>query len=459
MPERRAPAGAGRPSATSDIESVLHPITDLARHRREGGLCAVRGEGIYVFDAQGKRYLEGVAGAWCLALGHGDAELADVAARALRTLSYTPGFYGRSSEPLIALAEKLKEIAPFRAAKVFFTNSGSEANDSFVRLLWQANAALGQPERSIFIARHLGYHGSGGLSASLTGIPQFHHGFRAPQGFVRHVTCPHRREFGHPGEDDAAFVDRLAAELEHTIEQAGPDAVAAFIAEPVMAAAGVRVPPAGYFPAVQEVLARHGIRFIADEVVTGFGRTGRRWGCDTFALAPRGVTVAKQLSSAYLPIGAILIDEELDEALLSASRDRGVLGHGFTFGGHPAAAAVALKTLEIYEERGIYDHAARVARHFEAGLAKLAAHDLVGEVQTCGLIGAVELVHPETGEPLPARARLGERVADGCLEAGLLVRQAGNRTCFCPPLVITPAQVDEMLGSYVSVLDRLAAAI
>ncbi len=441
-----------------DRRYVLHPITDAATHARSGpSICVVSGDGIYVEDIDGRRYVEASGGAWCLALGHGEEQLVRAAADQMRKLSYSPGFFGRACEPVALLAERLTAMAPFAARRVLFTNSGSEANDTQLRLLWYANNLRGEPQRKKVLTRHRAYHGSSGLSAGLTGLPVFHADFNIPDSFVRRLTAPHLASEGVPGEDEAAFVSRLRDELKDTIEAEGPETIAAFFAEPVMAAGGVLIPPKGYFPAMQEVLDPYDIPLVADEVVTAFGRTGAVWGSDTMSVRPSSLTLAKQLSSAYLPIGAVVVGEDLEAAAIEGSDRHGVLGHGFTYGGHPVCAAVALRTLELFDERDVYGHAEAMSAVFEQRILQLAGHPLVAAAEGIGLIGAIEL-DPEVGVDPWDPALLSKHCVDECMREGLLVRQAGLRTCFCPPLIIDAEQIDEMFGRYERVLDRLLTA-
>jgi 4-aminobutyrate--pyruvate transaminase len=429
-----------------DVQSLLHPYTNLVKLRETGPVVMERGKGVWVYDETGKDYMEGMAGLWCTALGWGEEALVEAAAEQMRKLSFGHIFAGRSHEPAIALAEKLKDIAPFPVGKVFFANSGSEANDTQIKLFWYANNARGKPKAKKFVSRIKAYHGVTLASASLTALPANHKSFDLPFDFVRFADCPHYYRNAQPGESEAEFVARLAKNLTDLIEKEGADTIAAMIAEPVQGAGGVIVPPKGYFDAVVKVLSRYGIPLVDDEVITGFGRTGNWFGAGTYGFEPATMTIAKALSSAYLPISAVLISPEMCEAIEEESGRIGTFGHGYTYSAHPVAAAVALKTIEIYQERDIVGHVRDVAPRFQARLKKLADHPLVGETQGVGLIGALEIVADKSAktsfEPAKAAAATIARLME---EEGLIVRPTlGDRIALCPPLVIVEAEIDEM---------------
>jgi 4-aminobutyrate---pyruvate transaminase len=429
-----------------DVQSLLHPYTNLVKLRETGPLIFERGKGVRLYDETGKDYIEGMAGLWCTALGWGEEALVEAAAEQMRKLSYAHIFAGRSHEPAIALAEKLKDVAPFPVGKVFFANSGSEANDTQIKLFWYANNARGKTKAKKFISRTKAYHGVTLASASLTGLPANHKSFDLPLDFVRFTDCPHYYRNAEPGESEAEFVARLARNLTDLIETEGADTIAAMIAEPVQGAGGVIVPPKGYFDAIVKVLARYGIPLVDDEVITGFGRTGNWFGAGTYGFEPATMTIAKALSSAYLPISAVLISPELCEAIEEESGRIGTFGHGYTYSAHPVAAAVALKTIEIYQERDIVGHVRSVAPRFQARLKKLAEHPLVGETQGVGLIGGIEIVADKATktsfEPAKAAAATIVKFIE---EEGLILRaMLGDRIAICPPLVIVEAEIDEL---------------
>ena len=441
---------------TRDISSLLHPYTNLVKLRETGPVVFERGKGVRIYDERGKDYIEALAGLWCTALGWGEETLVEAAAEQMRKLPYSHIFAGRSHEPAIALAEKLKEIAPFPVGKVFFANSGSEANDTQIKLFWYASNAAGKPQRKKIISRVKGYHGVTIASASLTALPANHKSFDLPLDFVRFADCPHFYHHAESGESEAQFSQRMAENLDALIEKTGAETIAAMIAEPVQGAGGVILPPEGYFQAVSRVLARHGIALIDDEVITGFGRTGNRFGCETFGFEPTTMTIAKALSSAYLPISAVLISPEMCELIEAESGRVGTFGHGYTYSGHPVAAAVALKTLEIYEERDIVGHVRRVAPHFLARLEHLREHPLVGEAKGVGLLGGVEILADKKAKRNfePAKA-VGPAIAKMIEEEGVLTRaMMGDRFGLCPPLIITEAEIDELFDRFEHGLNR-----
>ncbi len=436
-----------------DIAVHLHPYTDARRHQEIGPLVLDRGEGVHVFDAAGNRYLEALAGLWSVAVGFSEERLVEAAARQMRKLPYAHSFAHRSHGPVIDLAEKLIAMAPVPMSKAFFTNSGSEANDTVMKLLWYRSNALGEPKRKKIISRLRGYHGITIASGSLTGLPYNHKSFDLPLPGVIHVGCPHFWREAHPGETEEAFASRLAAELEETIEREGPDTIAAFIGEPVMGAGGVVVPPATYWEKIQQVLRRHAIPLVADEVICGFGRTGRMFGCETYGITPDIMVLSKQLTSSYMPMAAVLVNAAIFEPIADESHRIGTLGHGFTASGHPVAAAVALENLAIIEERDLVAQAARVGAHLQRRLRGLADHPLVGEVRGIGMIAAVELVADKAGKAphgtVGVLGRMGQAAAQ---EAGVLVRPLGDTLAICPPLIATETDAD-------TVVDALATAL
>jgi 4-aminobutyrate--pyruvate transaminase len=442
--------------AARDIETLIHPYTNLATFCERGPLVLERGQGVWVYDSDGKAYLEGMAGLWCTALGHGNEELVEAAAAQMRKLSFGHLFTGKSHDPAIELAEKLKEIAPVPTSKVFFCNSGSEANDTQIKLVWYMNNALGRPRKKKIISRQKAYHGVTIAAASLTGLPANQTDFDVPIAGILHTSCPHHYRFAHAGESEHAFSARLAAELEDLIVREGPETVAAFIVEPVMGAGGVIVPPEGYFDAVMKVCAQFDLYIICDEVICGFGRLGMPFGCQAFGFQPHSISVAKALTSAYVPMAAVTVPEVMYQAMLDESRKIGTFGHGFTYSGHPVAAAVAIKTLEIYARERIVERAARMAPQFQSRLKALVEHPLVGEARGMGVVGAVELVaHKSTKRSFEAKAGVGPRAVAFAQEEGLIVRfLPGDVVSLCPPLVISPEEIDELFDRLGRALDR-----
>jgi 4-aminobutyrate--pyruvate transaminase len=442
--------------AVRDVETVIHPYTHLATLRETGPLVLERGKGVFVYDTAGKPYIEGMAGLWCTALGHGNEELVEAAAAQMRKLPFAHLFNAKSHDPAIELAERLKEMAPVPTSKVFFCNSGSEANDTQVKLVWYMNNALGRPKKKKIISRLKGYHGVTIASASLTGLPVNQRDFDLPIAGILHTGCPHHYRFAQDGESEEDFATRLAAELEAMIVREGPDTVAAFIAEPVMGAGGVIVPPKTYFAKIAQVCRKHDVYMIDDEVICGFGRLGTAFGCQALGFVPDGVSLAKALTSGYVPMAAVMVSEPMYQALLDESRKIGSFGHGFTYSGHPVAAAVAVKTLEIYARDRLFEAVAQKAPRFQARLKALGQHPLVGEARGTGLIGAIELVaDTATKRSFDPKAGVGPRAVRFAEEEGLIVRfLPGDSISVCPPLIIAPAEIDALFDRLGRALDR-----
>ena len=441
---------------TRAVETLIHPYSNQATIRDTGPLVLERGKGVYVYDTDGKPYLEGMAGLWCTALGYDNEELVEAAATQMRKLPFAHLFTAKSHDPGIELAEKLKEIAPVPISKVFFCNSGSEANDSQMKLVWYMNNALGRPNKKKIISRVKAYHGVTIAAASLTGLPNNHIDFDLPIARVLHTSCPHHYRFAKDGESEEDFATRLAAELEELILREGPDTVAAFIAEPVMGAGGVIIPPKTYFPKIMAVCAKYDVFMIDDEVICGFGRLGAMFGCTTLGFKPNSIWIAKALSSAYLPIAGVMIPEEMYQALIVESKKIGTFGHGFTYSGHPVSAAVAVKTLEIYQRDKIVEMAAARSPQFQKRLHALADHPLVGEVRGMGMVGAIELAAEKASKtPFDAKKGLGARVVANAQAEGLIVRFiSGDVISICPPLIIQPAEIDELFDKLGKALDK-----
>ena len=436
-------------SHKKDIAHALHPYTNLAVHEDQGPLIISKGEGVYVWDDQGNRYLEGLGGLWCVSLGFSEPRLAAAAADQFAALPYSHTFAHRSTEPVIALADKLLEIAPEPMTKAFFLSSGSEAIDAMIRFTWYYNNGRGLPEKKKIISRKRGYHGVTVAGGSLTAIPLMQNDFDLPLDRMIHTDTAGYYRYGRTGESEEEFATRLADNLEQLILSEGPETVAAFVAEPVMGAGGVMTPPATYFKKVQAVLKKYDVLMVADEVICGFGRTGNMWGCQTYDIQPDMVTCAKQLSSGYLPISALMISDKIYDVLKEQSKKHGALGMGYTYGGHPVSCAVALETLKIYEERNIVDRVRELAPRFQERLSALSKSPLVGEARGVGLIGALELVADKnTREQYPAELKIGAMLAARALNHGLVVRALpGDVIGICPPLIITKEQIDELFDS------------
>ena len=428
----------------------LHSYTNARALERDGSLVIDRGEGIYVYDVSGKKYIEAMSGLWSVGVGFGENRLVEAAAKQMAKLPYYHTFTARSHAPSIELAEKLIQMAPVPMSKAYFTNSGSEANDTAVKMVWYRSNALGKPEKKKIISRIKGYHGVTVASASLTGLPNNHRSFDLPLAGILHTSCPHYRAFKQEGETEAAFVARCAKELEDLIFKEGPETVAAFIGEPVMGAGGVIVPPAGYWDAIQKVLKKYDILLIADEVICGFGRTGEMFGTTTYGLQPDIMTLSKQISSSYQPISALLINENVYGPLADESNKIGTFGHGVTAAGHPVAAAVALENIAIIEERDLVGNVRALAPKFQSRLKAMEGHPLAIEARGVGLIGALEL-KPRDGF---AAGQLGPKLFALMTEKGLISRAIGDSLALCPPMIITEAQVDAIFDTFEASLDE-----
>ncbi len=438
-----------------DIETLIHPYTNLAAFRETGPTVIERGKGIYVWDSEGNRYIEGLAGLWCTALGYANEEMIEAAREQLSRLSFSHLFGGKSHDPAIALAEKIKEISPAPTSKVLFTCSGSEANDTQIKLIWYYNNALGRPDKKKIISRQRAYHGVTLATASLTGLPANHADFDLPIDRILHTSAPYYYRGAEAYEEETEFATRLARDLEDLIEREGPETVAAFIAEPVIGAGGVIVPPETYFEKIQAVLKRYDIILIVDEVICGFGRTGNWFGSQTFGIEPDTVSLAKAITSAYAPLGAVTVSEDVYQAMLDQSRKIGIFGHGYTYTGHPLCTALGLKALEIYERDDIVGHVRTIMPAFQARLRALGEHPIVGDARGVGLIGAVELVADKAAKtPFEPTQGVGLRAAQFCEEEGLILRPLGDTLAICPPLIISGDEVEELFGALGRALDK-----
>jgi len=460
MNEQTPPSARGNSPASRDIATLVHPYTNLKQHPDIGPLIVTRGDGIRVFDETGKEYIEAMAGLWCTSLGFGEKRLVEAATKALETLPFYHQFTHKSHMPGIELAEALLDRAPVPMSKVFFGNSGSEVNDTAMKLVWYYHNAIGKPEKKKIISRIKAYHGVTIATASLTGLPANHGDFDLPIDRVLHTNCPHFYWEHQEGEDEEAFATRCAESLEALILEEGPETIGAMIAEPIMGAGGVIVPPETYFPKIQAVLKKYDILLIADEVICGFCRTGNFWGSETYGIEPDMMSMAKALSSAYLPISALLINEKVWQGMVEASDRNGVFGHGYTYSGHPVAAAVALETQKLYDEFGVLDHVRSVMAYFQESLTNTMWSELVGEVRGKGLIAGIELVKhknaPDTGRPARfAKAGVvGTAFRRAAEEEGLIVRNIGDTIAICPPLIITKDEIDEMVQRFKDALAK-----
>lgn len=446
------------PSAR-DIAYFVHPYTNLQKHMTDGPLVIREGKGVWVTDDAGNKYIEGLAGLWCASLGFDEQRLIDAAIAQMRKLPFYHAFAGKSHDPGIDLAERLVGMAPVPMSKVFFANSGSEANDTVVKMVWYYNNALERPKKKKIISRIKAYHGVTVAAASLTGLPANHRDFDLPIANITHTECPHYYRFGKPGESEEQFATRMAEALEAKIvAEGGAETCAAFIAEPIMGAGGVITPPKGYFEKMQAVLKKYDMLMIADEVICGFGRLGRWFGSDHYGIRPDLMSMAKGLSSGYLPIGGVMVGDRVADVLIAQG---GEFAHGFTYSGHPVSCAVAIANLGILQRERLVDRVREdTGPYLQRRWRELADHPLVGEVRGVGFIGALELVADKTRRQFfPERGKVGTICRDICVENGLVMRATRDTMLIAPPLVTTREQIDELIDKARRCLDLTARAV
>jgi putrescine aminotransferase len=436
-----------------DAAHYLHPFTDHKSLAARGTRVITRAEGVYLHDSEGHRILDGMSGLWCVALGYGRRELAEAAYRQMQELPYYNSFFQCANPPAIELADRLARLSPPQFQHAFFTGSGSESNDTLVRMVRRYWELRGQPQRQVIISRWNGYHGSTMAGASLGGMKAMHSQGGLPIPGIVHIGQPYWFECG--GElDPDEFGLKAARELEQKILEIGPDKVAAFIGEPVQGAGGVIIPPRTYWPEVQRIIDRYGILFASDEVICGFGRTGDWFGCEHYGTRPDFMTLAKAITSGYQPLGALMVADRVAEVLVG---EGGEFFHGFTYSGHPVAAAVANANLEIMERERIVERVrTEIAPYWAARWRELGDHPLVGEARTLGLFGALELVPRKPSRAFfPERGTVGTRCRDLSVRNGLVMRAVWDTMIAAPPLVITPAEIDELVAKAVQTLDQL----
>lgn len=434
---------------------LIYPTTNFKAIEQ---ISIDRGDGCYVWDTDGNKYLEGLSGLWCTALGYANQELIDVTAEQMKRLTFSHMFGGKTHKVAIELSEKLANMIPMKDPVISFGNSGSDANDTHIKLLRYYHEAIKKPEKRKIIARERSYHGVTVAAASLTGLPVTQNHFDLPidaLGILR-TDHPHYYRGKLEGETETQFVDRIVGNLESLIIAEDPSTIAAFIAEPITGASGVIVPPDGYYEGVQNVLDKYGIMFWADEVITGFGRTGSDFGCTTMEIkAPDMMTFAKQLSSAYMPISASAIRRDVYEAMIDQSAAAGAFGHGYTYSGHPVACAVALRVLQIYDRDEIFNRASTAGKYLQEQLSQFSSHPLVGEVRGSGLLAALELVPNKELNHQFKDGKVGGVAQKMAQDNGLLIRTvAGSSIGICPPLIITNNQIDELIDKLGDALDK-----
>lgn len=446
-----------------DRSYLFHPMTNLAAHERQGpAMTVVSAKGSTVTDHHGRDYLDAMAGLWCVNVGYSHPDMAEALREQALKLPYFHAFSSMGTDLPAQLSERLIDMVPAPMSKVFYGNSGSDANDTQAKLVWYYNNVLGRPEKKKIIARRRGYHGVTVLSGGLTGLKNMHDGFDLPLPMIRHVRPPYGLWEREPGQTDDEFATALAVELDRFIVNEGPETVAAMIAEPVMAAGGVIVPPETYFPKIQEVLARYDVLLIADEVVNGFGRLGVPFGSEAMNMTPDLMTVAKGITSAYVPLSAVLVSDRVWQVLLEGSAKYGSFGHGYTYSAHPLAAAAAMTNLDIIEREGLVAEVARKGELLNELLhAEFADHPNVAEIRGRGLMRAVEFV--ESREPLRPFAQQGAfagAVTKAALDLGVITRAlpAADTCSFSPPFVATEDELERMVKGVRAGLDRAVEA-
>jgi adenosylmethionine-8-amino-7-oxononanoate aminotransferase len=437
----------------------LYGFTDLPSVNERGTVVLTHGSGPYVFDTNGRQYLDANSGLWNMVAGFDHPGLIEAAQNQYARFPGYHAFFGRMSDQTVMLSEKLVEVSPFERGKVFYTNSGSEANDTMVKMLWFLGGAEGKPQRRKILTRMNAYHGVTAVSASMTAKP-YNSVFGLPlPGFI-HLTCPHYWRFGADGETEEQFTARLAAELEATIIKEGPDTIAGFFAEPVMGAGGVIPPSKGYFQAVAAVLKKYGIPLIADEVICGFGRTGNTWGSQTYDFMPDAIISSKNLTAGFFPMGAVILGPELSDRLQAAADAIEEFPHGFTASGHPVGCAIALKAVDVVMNEGLADNVRRLAPRMEAGLAEIARNPNIGELRGVGFMWALEAVKDKSDKtPFDASLSVSERIANTCTDLGLICRPLGQSIVLCPPFILTEAQMDEMCEKLDRALKKVFAEV
>ena len=448
-----------------DRAYVFHPSTHLKNHSHGAAPCRIvrGGEGVYVVDRDGRESLDAFAGLYCVNVGYGRTEIADAVHRQMQEFAYYHAYVGHGSEPAIELSRRMVELAPAGMRRVYYGLSGSDANETQIKLVWYYNNVLGRPEKKKIIARERGYHGSGLMTGSLTGLPLFHKAFDLPLARVHHTLCPHRWKYARPGESELDFSRRCAAELERLILAERPETVAAFIGEPAMGTGGLIPAPEGYWAEIQKVLNRYDVLLIADEVVTGFGRLGTWFGSNYYDMQPDLITVAKGLTSAYLPVSGVIVGDKVWQALEQGSEQFGALGHGWAYSAHPTCVAAALANLDIIEREDLLGNVREIGPYLLGALREAVAdHPMVGEVRGVGMLAAVELVQDKAEKRVfePA-GKVGAAVAAACLERGMIVRAMphGDILGFAPPLTLSRAEADRIAAITKAAVEAVATSL
>tara|TARA_B100000900_G_scaffold185661_1_gene157423 strand:- start:963 stop:2309 length:1347 start_codon:yes stop_codon:yes gene_type:complete len=442
-----------------NTDNVLHGFTDLKNLDDLGPIVLNQAKGIYVYDQNGKKYLDANSGLWNSVVGFDHPRMIEAAKKQYEKFSGYHSFFGRIAEPAVKLADKLIEISPFSKGKVFYTNSGSEANDTTVKLLWFINRQKGNPKRRKIITRINSYHGVTAVSASMTGKP-YNSEFGLPlDGFI-HAACPHHWKFGQEGEDELAFTKRMGEDLENIIQKEGPDTIAGFFAEPVMGAGGVIPPSQGYFDIVQKILKKYDIPLIADEVICGFGRTGNLWGSQTYNIEPDIIIASKCITSGFFPLGAVILGERMTQQIMDASYKAEEFPHGFTAGGHPVGCALALEAIDIIIKEKMVENVQKLEPLFMGGLKKFEELEFIGEARGIGLMGALEMVQDKKSKkPFNGAVSIGERVANQCIRNGLICRPLGPSIVLCPPFITSEEEMEFMFDTLNKTLNKVFSEV
>lgn len=441
-------------------EYSLYGFTDLPSVQKRGTVVITHGEGPYIVDVHGRRYLDANSGLWNMVAGFDHKGLAEAAKAQYDKFPGYHAFFGRMSDQTVMLSEKLVEVSPFERGKVFYTNSGSEANDTMVKMLWFLHASEGNPKRRKILTRWNAYHGVTVVSASMTGKP-YNSVFGLPMDGFIHLTCPHYWRYGEEGETEEQFTQRLAKELEDVIAREGADTIAGFFAEPVMGAGGVIPPSKGYFQAIQPILKKHGIPLISDEVICGFGRTGNTWGCVTYDFVPDAIISSKNLTAGLFPMGAVIVGPELSDRMDREIAKIEEFPHGFTASGHPVGCAIALKAIDVVMNEGLADNVKRLAPRLEQGLRDIMGrHANIGELRGIGFMWALEAVRDRaTKTPFEGNLSVSERIANASTDQGLICRPLGQSIVLCPPFILTEGQMDEMFDKLDRALTKVFAEV
>ena len=448
-----------------DRAHLFHPSTHMRQHAdgETPNRIVTGGDGVYIEDAEGNRSLDAFAGLYCVNIGYGRQEMADAIYEQASKLAYYHSYVGHGSEPAILLSEKIINMAPEGMSRVYYGVSGSDANETQIKLVWYYNNILGRPDKKKIISRWRGYHGSGIMTGSLTGLEVFHKAFDLPRVPIMHTVCPHYYRHAEPGMTEAGFSDWCANQLEQMILDEGPETVAAFIGEPVMGTGGLIPPPQGYWGKIQAVLKKYDVLLIADEVVTAFGRVGTPFGCHRYDIQPDLITVAKGLTSAYLPLSGVIVSDPVWEVLEDGSDRLGPLGHGWTYSAHPLCAASGLKNLEIIEQENLIENTAEVGAYFQKRMHEtFDHHPMVGEVRGVGLLAALEFgKSKERLEAFDADLKIAARVATAAAELGLIARAMpdGDILGYAPPLILTTEQADKIVDLSKQAVDKVAGEI